>query len=127
MLQPTPNERCTIKQLLKHDFFVMYEIPEVIPLSCLVCEPTKSFVKRYEGRKLEADKEDDDKFCFMLESKESPNNVSKQEIELTYKQIDSEVRDCPSLPLPAKKICSFGYESKQNDSCHIKKWIVEYW
>jgi hypothetical protein len=55
-------------------------------------------------------------------------------VQLDYKQVQSELADGPSQnqppeELPPKRICSFGfgYESKQNDSCHIRKWIVEYW
>lgn len=81
-----------IKQLLKHDFFAMYDIPDIIPLPCLVCEPTFSFIKKYRSKKAQTKTEENDEdFHFMLESKESPNNLDNKP-ELNYKQIDSVVR-----------------------------------
>ena len=92
LLQLAPNERMGIKQLLKHDFFVMYDIPETIPLPCLVCEPTFSFIKKYRSKKVHPKTEENDEdFHFMLESKESPSNADSKP-ELNYKQIDSVLR-----------------------------------
>jgi hypothetical protein len=126
---------------LKHDFFTLFEIPQTIPLSCLVCEPTQSFTGKYAAkRKPEPQEDGTEEFQFLLESKDSPDSErGGNSLQMNYKQIQSEMAEAEGeiqtfpaeqegVEQPPRRVCSFGlgYESKQNDSCHIKKWIIEY-
>jgi serine/threonine protein kinase len=75
MLQVGPRDRSSVRQLLGHDFLAMFDIPAIIPLSCLVCEPTIGFTGKYiakRAQKLPEETQEELKFQFLLESKESP-------------------------------------------------------
>lgn len=76
MLQMSPADRLTARQLLKHDFLTAYEIPKQLPRSSLACMPNSNFLEQYRVKKDHLlSPESDEEFHFMLCSKDSPKEV----------------------------------------------------
>jgi polo-like kinase 1 len=47
LLLTEPSHRMNLKEMLAHDFMVMNKIPELLPISTLVCAPSNTFFKQY--------------------------------------------------------------------------------
>ena len=45
LLKTDPSERMTLKEMLNHEFMTMNKIPDLMPISTLVCPPSSTFVK----------------------------------------------------------------------------------
>ncbi|CDW89711.1 protein kinase domain protein [Stylonychia lemnae] len=48
LLRTDPSQRMNLKEMLAHDFMTMNKIPELMPISTLVCPPSTTFSKQFQ-------------------------------------------------------------------------------
>lgn len=46
-LRSEPNQRMNLREMLAHDFMTQNKIPDLLPISTLVCPPSATFVRQY--------------------------------------------------------------------------------
>ena len=47
LLKTEPSQRINLKEMLAHEFMSMNKIPDLMPISTLVCPPSQTFNKTY--------------------------------------------------------------------------------
>lgn len=45
LLKTEPSQRMNLKEMMAHEFMTMNKIPELMPISTLVCPPSSTFTK----------------------------------------------------------------------------------